>query len=336
MRESIEGKIAQMRDRLGPSPLAGVFHGLDHVRYLVSAGEGLPLVAEISQRTSYRFTGAHRQVRSGDLFYEMRLDPVRPAIVVQECPGKLMGFPRLTALAFKVTDLEPVRKVFAAQGLSLKEEPFGLVSDPLPGLADHLVYVPLSSTPWHAATGIEPFSVTPPDCALKPFEDVLARIDHLDHIAYRLRLHDVEVAAELIMTLTAYKFDSCYTVAEENAETMVFRYGTAKPALVASYGWNADSVVHDYVAKYGPRVHHTAYYTTQLRNVLTKQKSRGLTFTTEHLIGNESRGILQVFSTPSPLNHEIIEYVERFGSFTGFFDKSNVGELMGSTRSFNQ
>jgi hypothetical protein len=54
------------------------------------------------------------------------------------------------------------------------------------------------------------------------------------------------------------------------------------------------------------------------------------------MIGSKDRGILQIFTTPSPYNHEITEYIQRFQGFTGFFDKGNVGDLMKSTKDFSK
>lgn len=124
-------------------------------------------------------------------------------------------------------------------------------------------------------------------------------------------------------------------IGSENAETMTFRRGDTRPALVASYGWAEDSVVWGFVAKNGPRVHHTAFYTDDIAALVSFQREHDLPFTTPGLIGSESRGILQVFTHPLPGHGEIVEYIQRFHGFRGFFDPGNVGELMASTRPFN-
>jgi hypothetical protein len=163
----------------------------------------------------------------------------------------------------------------------------------------------------------------------------LGKVGGIDHIAYRIRANDVKTAAINLMRFTGYQFSDCYTIGNENAETMVFRRGDSKPAIVASYGWDHSSVVWQYVEKYGPRVHHTAFYTEDVLNVVEYQMKQEIQFTTAKMIGSQDRGILQIFTTPSLFSHEITEYIERFHGFTGFFDKGNVGDLMRSTKSFN-
>ena len=84
---------------------------------------------------------------------------------------------------------------------------------------------------------------------------------------------------------------------------MGFRWGDMKPAIVASYGWENSSVVWQYVEKYGPRVHHVAYYTQEVLEAVDFQMKQNIEFTTEKMIGSKDRGILQIFTKPSPYSH---------------------------------
>ncbi len=334
MRRSIEGELSRLRERLGPAPLSLVFQGLDHLRYIVSEGEGLNLIKEVSAKTGYRFAAAWRNRQTGEIFCKLCLNSSPLAIIIQESRQDLYGFPRLNALAFRVSDLLPVREFLNKEGIVFAEEPWGIMTGPLPGLGDRFIYLPANGQPWHDAPNFEPSEVNQEALASAPFNDVRANIGALDHIAYRVPLQQVEQAAAIIMKLTAYSFDSCYTVTDQNAETMVFRWGDHKPAIVASYGWDAESVVHTIQPNTGRASTTRPITRAELRAVLERQKEMGLNFTTDALIGDETRGILQIFSAPSPHSHEITEYVERFGNFTGFFDKGNVGELMNSTKRF--
>jgi hypothetical protein len=45
------------------------------------------------------------------------------------------------------------------------------------------------------------------------------------------------------------------------------------------------------------------------------------------VIGSREEGIKQIFSSASEHSSLIIEYVQRFGDFDGFFTKQNVAEL---------
>jgi hypothetical protein len=45
------------------------------------------------------------------------------------------------------------------------------------------------------------------------------------------------------------------------------------------------------------------------------------------VIGSQEEGLKQIFSSASEHSSLIIEYVQRFGDFNGFFTKQNVAEL---------
>ena len=45
------------------------------------------------------------------------------------------------------------------------------------------------------------------------------------------------------------------------------------------------------------------------------------------VIGSKEEGLKQIFSSASEHSSLIIEYVQRFGNFAGFFTKKNVAEL---------
>jgi 4-hydroxyphenylpyruvate dioxygenase-like putative hemolysin len=233
-----------------------------------------------------------------------------------------------------VHDLAPVRSALAQAGIGYNEIFKGIETEPLPGLGDRFAYTTatdlalLQHEPYNGANlwseTVEPAFNTP-----------LAFLEELDHIAYRIQRLDVESVSRLLMTITPYRFDACYSVDGQLAETIVFRLGDQKPALVASYGWDETSVVNQYVRKYGGRVHHLAWYSSNVQTLVQYQQERGIRFTSEEMIGAEQNGILQIFTHPSPHSHEITEYIERFQGYRGFFDPGNVAALMGSTKSFN-
>ena len=66
------------------------------------------------------------------------------------------------------------------------------------------------------------------------------------------------------------------------------------------------------------------------------QKQRRIDFTTEKIIGSEEEGILQIFTMPTETTNHIIEYIQRFGDFDGFFTPSNIAELMRSTEKLGE
>ena len=66
------------------------------------------------------------------------------------------------------------------------------------------------------------------------------------------------------------------------------------------------------------------------------QKARGVQFTSEDIYGSEEEGIKQIFTMPTKTTNHIIEYVQRFGDFDGFFTPSNVENLMKSTEKLGE
>ncbi len=54
--------------------------------------------------------------------------------------------------------------------------------------------------------------------------------------------------------------------------------------------------------------------------------SRGKQFLLD-VVGSRDEGLKQIFSTASPFSSPIIEYVQRFGDFQGFFTRENVAYL---------
>lgn len=334
MHKSIESELAALRDELGASPLASAFLGVHHVLYHVEPGEGISLMKDINTKTNYKLTGIFVHKKSGSVHYLMNLAGNPIGIIIEENKDIQVKYPRLIGLAFKVNDLDFTKNVLKNFKVPFAEHAMGIVSQVIPGLDDRFAYVNGEGFDWFYSTEYDQKAIEN-DYRAAPSK-YFDQIGGIDHIAYRIRLDGVKTAAKNLMQLTGFQFSDCYTIGAENAETMVFRWGDNKPAIVASYGWEKSAVVWQYVEKYGPRVHHTAFYTNDVLDVVDFQMKQQVQFTTEKMIGSKDRGILQIFTTPSPYSHEITEYIERFYGFTGFFDKGNVGDLMKSTKAFNE
>jgi 4-hydroxyphenylpyruvate dioxygenase-like putative hemolysin len=331
---SVESQLAAMTRVQPPSLIKDVFVGLQHVRYLVGPGQGRPLALELAARINYAvhktFINAVNDSRI--FFLRHSLEPV--AIMIEELAHPFAEFPRLSSLCFQVHDLAPIRSALAQANVRYCEIFKGIETELLPGLGDRFVYTTATDL---ALLQHEPFNGAHlwNEIVESASDTPLAFIEELDHIAYRIQRADVETVSRLLMTITPYRFDACYSVDGQQAETIVFRLGEQKPALVASYGWDETSVVQQYVHKYSGRVHHLAWYSPKVRSLVQFQMDRGIPFTTEEMIGDEKNGILQIFTHPSPYNHEITEYIERFRGYRGFFDPGNVAALMGSTKVFS-
>ncbi|NHJ84649.1 MAG: hypothetical protein FK734_04260 [Asgard group archaeon] len=159
---------------------------------------------------------------------------------------------------------------------------------------------------------------------------------YLDHIAYRVKKGEREKLMVELMNTTPYKFYKSFKVVSSNATTTCIKLGDTLPVVVISEGLTDDSIVEKYCQKYGSRIHHLAYLVKDIDKVVEIQKSRGVKFTTENIIGSEEEGIKQIFTLPTETSNHIIEYIQRFGDFDGFFTPSNIAGLMNSTEKLGE
>lgn len=158
----------------------------------------------------------------------------------------------------------------------------------------------------------------------------------LDHIAYRVKKGERKKTMVELMNLASYQEFKSFKVVSTNSITSTLKLHDTLPIIVVSEGLTDDSVVEKYVRKYGDRIHHLAYLVKNIERVVEIQKKRGVRFTTDNIIGSEEEGIKQIFTMPTePVNH-IIEYLQRFGDFDGFFTPSNIGTLMKSTEKLGE
>ncbi|MFX0051268.1 MAG: hypothetical protein ACFE8U_08260, partial [Candidatus Hermodarchaeota archaeon] len=153
----------------------------------------------------------------------------------------------------------------------------------------------------------------------------------LDHVAYRVKKGERLALIGELMNILPYREYKNFEVLSANAITTCIKLHETLPVFVVSEGVNEDSIVEQYCQKYGSRVHHFAYLVTDIEKVVKIQKMRGIIFTSEEIIGSEEEGIKQIFTLPTNTTNHIIEYIQRFGDFDGFFTPSNIKELMEST-----
>ncbi len=158
----------------------------------------------------------------------------------------------------------------------------------------------------------------------------------LDHVAYRVKKGEREKAMVELANLVPYKDYKTFKVISMNAITSTLKLHETLPVIVVSEGLTNDSIVEKYVKKFGGRIHHFAYLVKDIEKVVKIQIERGVKFTTDHIIGSEEEGIKQIFTLPTEAANHIIEYVQRFGGFDGFFTPSNVGALMKSTEQLGE
>lgn len=170
----------------------------------------------------------------------------------------------------------------------------------------------------------------------------------IDHLATRVYSQNREAALLEYLTLTSYYYWGSYDIASQNSSTNVTKSvhypneldSPAKVFTAANHPYfvnhllNLPSPTEDFVRNYGPRLHHLAVAVgdgeTQAKAnidyVVDTLRDCGQAFLLD-VIGSKEAGLKQIFSSASEYSSLIIEYVQRFGDFQGFFTKDNVAEL---------
>jgi len=170
----------------------------------------------------------------------------------------------------------------------------------------------------------------------------------LDHLATRVYSQNREVAILEYLSWTSYYFWGAYNIFDQNSSTNVTKsvHGlpeSKSPAKVFTANNTPYFVNHleklpspteTFVRNYGPRLHHMAIAVKDgeygsMENIEYVVKSiaeQGKGFLLD-VIGSKEEGLKQIFSNASEHSSLIIEYVQRFGDFDGFFTKDNVARL---------
>ena len=179
----------------------------------------------------------------------------------------------------------------------------------------------------------------------RQIDDLLLPIDHL---ATRVYSQNREVAILEWLSLSSYYYWGSYDIKDQNSSTNVtknvhFEEEIRSPAKVFTANNTPYFVNHleklpspteTFVRNYGPRLHHIALAVRDgerngkenIEYVVEQIKQEGKDFLLD-VIGSKDEGLKQIFSNASDHSSLIIEYVQRFGAFKGFFTKQNVAEL---------
>jgi hypothetical protein len=178
------------------------------------------------------------------------------------------------------------------------------------------------------------------------------QIDHLltpiDHLATRIYSQNRETAILEWLSLSSYYYWGSYDIKNQNSSTNVTKsahfpdeiYSPAKVFTANNTPYFVNhlerlpSPTETFVRNYGPRLHHLAIGVhdgehqgmENIDYVVNAIASQGKKFLLD-VIGSREEGIKQIFSGASEHSSLIIEYVQRFGDFDGFFTKHNVAEL---------
>ena len=170
----------------------------------------------------------------------------------------------------------------------------------------------------------------------------------IDHLATRVYSQNREVAILEWLSLSSYYYWGSYDIRDQNSSTNVTKsvhhdseiHSPAKvfTANNTPYFINhlekKPSPTETFVRNYGPRLHHIALAVCDgetdgkenIEHVVSQIASQGRDFLLD-VIGSRDQGLKQIFSSASEHSSLIIEYVQRFGDFQGFFTRDNVAEL---------
>lgn len=170
----------------------------------------------------------------------------------------------------------------------------------------------------------------------------------LDHLATRVYSQNREVAILEYLSLTSYYFWGAYNIKDQNSSTNVTKSAheipeSKSPAKVFTANNTPYFINHlerlpspteTFVRNYGPRLHHMAISVKDgeykgkenIDFVVDAIAENGKGFLLD-VIGSKEQGLKQIFSNASEHSSLIIEYVQRYGSFDGFFTQENVAKL---------
>lgn len=170
----------------------------------------------------------------------------------------------------------------------------------------------------------------------------------IDHLATRVYSQNREAALLEYLALSSYYYWGSYDIKDQNSSTNVTKNvrGTPEsmsPAKVFTannlpYCVNhldkLPSPTETFVRNYGPRLHHMALTVSDGRTngvenidfVVSAIASQGKRFLLD-TVGSREEGLKQIFSSASDFSSLIIEYVQRFDGFQGFFARENVAHL---------
>lgn len=170
----------------------------------------------------------------------------------------------------------------------------------------------------------------------------------IDHLATRVYCQNREVAILEWLSLSSYYYWGSFDIKDQNSSTNVTKSvhetselrSPAKVFTANNTPWfvnhlvNLPSPTETFVRNYGPRLHHIAlavrdgetHGRENIEYVVAQIAAQGRDFLLD-VIGSRAEGLKQIFSSASEHSSLIIEYVQRFGDFDGFFAKDNVSDL---------
>jgi 4-hydroxyphenylpyruvate dioxygenase-like putative hemolysin len=347
----LKRETARVLARRKKSGLEGLVGGLECVIINTEPSRLRSTVRELLDYTGLNFDAAFEDDRaatcvlktegSADFLVTSRKGGRNPFLLFNEFPkSRHLPNTRIETFVFSVRDIDryvEIQKSLGVRFLSARPMRLGgysfIQTPPSRFTGNSLGFIE-----WDARRGDyrTPKSERLPWRPEKPAKRYLRSVRELDHAATRVKAEERDAAIIEFLELTNYHFDFAIYVKVFNSITNVARLTAADYAMVFTSGISPyvnDDVsgpTEKFIHNYGPRVHHIAFRTDDIEKVFANLGKDGIEFLIE-LVGSPREGLKQTFTMPSENSLLVTEYIHRYGKFDGFFTRSNVTLLTGST-----
>ncbi|QSZ66804.1 hypothetical protein RJ40_04495 [Methanofollis aquaemaris] len=280
---------------------------LDHLVIRAGAGEATAVAGEILGLS--RYCPARATEADGLLTIVLERPNCPPLLVREERTiGKGTG---CAAVAFRVRDLSAFTRACAAAGVPYRPAGAVMVEAGRPTLTGVRYLFTASGMPESEGREVN-LSLNVPD---RPY---LAAAGCPDHLAVRLDPRDRAAAVIECLHLTGGIFEGSEYVTPFRSVNSVVRVKNADFALNFVSG-TTPGAPDPFLARFGPGVHHLAFTTRGVATVAAGLEEDGVGFALP-LTESPAAGVRQMMAARSELTGLIVEYIERFEEFAGYFD----------------
>ncbi len=349
--ERLAVEVPRALERRAKAGLEGLVGSLTAIVVNVESDRQRDALAEILRRTGMALVGVYRgplyvtcllrTPDSADILLRSRNRPDNPFRAFNDRPrSRHVPNTRLETLVFETPDVERYAAIQRGQGVAfvtdapIRTSAYSFIQTaPSAHTGTSTAFIQWHGTPGnYAALEVEQLDWQ----MKKPALAHLAKVGRIDHVALRVGAEHRDPAILELVGLTNYNFDTAIYVESLNSITNVTRHGSKDPAVVFTSGIHPFAGDMDaepteaFVFNYGPRTHHVAFWTEDIEDTFAAIKRDGQEFLID-LVGSPDEGLKQTFTKPSPHTLLVHEYIYRYGTFSGFFTKSNVTALTRAT-----
>ena len=316
-------RLLEERDRSGLTEMIG---GIEAMIISVEPGNSVSYIAELALMTPYQYLVTLDSDKH--LTHVLRIDMNSPDILLRE-PKKEDHYDIFRSLNVSISKPSPYT-----------QNVVGYMERPADGIRvyQHGNCVILSSAQAANDRGKE----------MQERLNIKDILHPVDHLATRVYSQNRESAILEYLALSSYYYWGSYDIKDQNSSTNVTKNIRLAPeSMSPAKVFTANNVPYcvnhldkmpspteTFVRNYGPRLHHIAVDVADgqtggkenIDYVVDAIAAQGKGFLLE-TIGSRQEGLKQIFSSASEYSSLIIEYVQRFGDFQGFFTKQNVAQL---------